>query len=151
MELKVVEHKTFTKTYLTFLLLCCLAIGGSYLLASRGFRLFPGSAWVTDLKSILLYVMIGIAVFVSVYQRKQQQKLRSFDTFEEKIVFFERFFRTTLWWHVLSCATSGFLLVLTGRKIFFYFGLFDLLMMLLSYPAKAILRRLLNEDELIFH
>jgi hypothetical protein len=94
--------------------------------------------------------MVGIAVVVTMWQVDQRKKLQALPSVDEKIVFFESYYRRRLWWHVLSCGVSAFLLLTTARMLFFYFGLFDLLTMFLAYPSKLIIKKEMREDDLLF-
>ena len=150
MDLKIINQKQLKRIYINFLVICLLITGGSYILFQSGFRFFEGSDWVNEMTNILLYCMIGIVIVFTYFQMSQRKKLRVLPTIEEKIIFYEKFYRYRLWWHVLACFVSAFLLLLTGRNIFFYIGLFDLLEMLLSYPSQLIIKKEMKEDELIF-
>lgn len=150
MDLKVINLKTLRRTHLSFLSLCVLILAASFLLFRMGFQAFPGSSWVIDLKNIFLYGMIGVAFAFSMFEASQRSKIRSLPTLEEKIKAYERFYRNRLWWHVMACATSGFLLLLTFRMLFFYICVFDLLMILLAWPAQFRIKREIGEEEIIF-
>lgn len=104
-----------------------------------------------SLKNILLYSLVGTALIFAFYVVNNRKKLRNMGSFEEKIKHYEKFYTRRLWWHVISCFTSAVFLLLTWHIIFFYFGLFDMLSMLSAYPAKEVLKKELDEDELIFN
>ena len=150
MDLKVIKLKPLKNIYFNFIAICLLITMGSFVLYKTGFQFFRGSNWVVEMKNILLWGMVGIAVLVTMYQVNQRRKLQALPTVDEKITFFEVYYRYRLWWHVLSCVVSGFLLLLTARMIFFYFGLLDLLSMLLAYPSEFIIKKEMKEDDLLF-
>jgi hypothetical protein len=150
MDIKIVTHKAFKKIYLNFFVLCCLLIAGGFILVQTGIRFFPAADWIVNLKNLFIYGMIGIVLLYTIYEQTQRRKLRSLDTFEEKISFFEQFYKKRLWWHVFACFTSILLLLLTYRRIFLYISFYDLFIMLSAYPSKIFLQREIQEDDLVF-
>ncbi|HMK25249.1 MAG TPA: hypothetical protein VK483_04400 [Chitinophagaceae bacterium] len=150
MDLKVIKLKPLRNIYLNFLVICLLITIGSFILYKTGFQFFRGSNWVVEMKNLLLWGMVGLAVVFTMYQVNQKKKLQALLTVDEKISFFEVYYRRRLWWHVLSCVVSGFLLLLTARMIFIYFCLFDVLSMLLAYPSEFIIKKEMKEDDLMF-
>jgi hypothetical protein len=95
--------------------------------------------------------MIGVGAIFSFYQQKQKQKLSSITDFDEKLGYYQKILRSRLWWHALACIISAFLLFLTARHIFFYFAVLDLLLMFITFPSKAFIKKELNEENLIIH
>lgn len=150
MDFKTVNRKPLKKIFFNFLIICLLITVGSFVLYNAGVQLFAGSDWVIRLKNAFLLGMIGIAMGFSFFQAGQKRKLQALPSVEEKIKFYEIFYRNRLWWQVLSCLVSGFLLLLTHRTIFLFFCLFDLLMMAAAFPSELIIKKELNEDELLF-
>ncbi len=150
MDLKIVKHKTFKRIYLNFLLICILIITGGLVSYKTNFSIFPLTLWALSLKNVFLYTLVGLALVFAFYIISSKQKLRKLETFEEKITHFEKYYARRLWWHVASCLTTIIFLQLTWHVLFLYFGLFDLLSMLSAYPSKEILKRELDEEDLIF-
>lgn len=150
MDLKVINLKNLKRHYLNFLCLCLLIVAGSIALFDSGIQLFPGNVRVIQLKNILLGGMVAVAIGFSAYEAVQRKKLRALPSVAEKIVFYETFYRNRLWWYVFSCILSGFLLLLTWRAVFFYFCLFDLLLMLVAWPAPFRIKNEMREQELLF-
>jgi hypothetical protein len=109
MDLKVINLKPLKKIYFNFLALCLLITIGSFVLYKTGFQLFRGSNWVIEMKDFLLWGMVGLAVIYTMHQVNQRRRLQALLTVEDKITFFEVFYRRRLWWLILSCVVSGFL------------------------------------------
>ncbi len=150
MDLKIVQHKTFKKIYFNFLVICIMIIAGGYFLYKKRVFLLPDFLGAFSAKNILLYVIIGFVLIFAFYVINNKKKLLKLASFEEKLRFYEKFYTRRLWWHVISCLTSVLFLQLTYHYIFIYFGLFDLLSMLAAYPSKEILKKDLDEEDLIF-
>jgi len=104
-----------------------------------------------SIKNILLYALVGAALIFAFYVMNNKSRLRKLQTFEEKILLYEKFFTRRLWWHVISCLTSAIFLQLTWHILFFYFGLFDILSMLSAYPSREIIKKDLNEEDILFN
>jgi hypothetical protein len=150
MDLKVINLKLLKKIYLNFLTICILITIGSFVFYKIGVQFFRSSSWVIEMKDLLLWGMVGLAVVFTMFQVNQRRRLQALLTVDEKISFFEAYYRKRLWWHVLSCAVSGFLLLLTVRMIFLYFCLFDLLSMFFAYPSEFIIKKEMKEDDIMF-
>ncbi len=151
MELKIVRHKTFKRIFINFLVICLIVNITSFILFKARINVFP-FIWVAlGVRNVLLYALVGVALIFAFYIISNKQKLRRLQTFDEKIRHFEKYYTRRLWWHVISCLTSAIFLQLTWHIIFFYFSLFDLLSLLSAYPSREILKKELDEEDLIFN
>ncbi|HEU5164855.1 MAG TPA: hypothetical protein VFU29_04915 [Chitinophagaceae bacterium] len=151
MELKAMDIAPYKKAYTGVLFICILSVAASFFIVRQGYAILANIPETKTVKDVIMYSMIGAALIFSFYQQKQKQKLLSFTDFDEKRAFYQKIFRSRLWWYALSCIVSALLLFLTARKIFFYFACFDLLVMLLTFPNKTFIKKELNEEELIIH
>jgi hypothetical protein len=151
MELKAMDIAPYKKAYTGVLFICILSVAASFFIVKRGYAILANIPETKTVKDVVMYSMIGAAALFSYYQQKQRQKLVSITDFDQKLVYYQKIFRSRLWWHTLSCTISAFLLFLTARKIFFYFAAFDLLLMLLTFPNKTFIKKELNEEDLIIH
>jgi hypothetical protein len=150
MDLKIVNLKIFKKIFFNFLVICILIVAGGFILYKTGTHIFPELLWALSLKNVILYALAGLVLIVAFYIISQKQKLKKLKSFEEKIRMYEHYYTRRLWWHVVSCLTTAVFLLLTWHILFLYFGMFDLLSMLGTYPSKDNLKRELDEDDLIF-
>ncbi|HPG11757.1 MAG TPA: hypothetical protein PLU37_09520 [Chitinophagaceae bacterium] len=150
MNIKIVQQKEFKKRFFNFLLICILIIGTGFILYKKRISLFPGFLWAFDIKNVLLYAFIGLALVLAFFMINKKQQLKKIEGFENKMRYYEKFYTRRLWWHVISCASSVIFLQLTFHYIFIYFGLFDLLSMAASYPSRELLQKDLDEKDLIF-
>lgn len=151
MELKIVPHKTFKKIFINFLVICSLVVGLGWILYNRRISLFPGFLGAYSWTNVLIYALVGFVLVFAFYVINRKSRLRKLVKFEEKLAFYERFYTRRLWWHVISCVTSVFFLQLTFHYIFIYFGLFDLLSLASAYPSKELLKKDLDEEDLMFN
>jgi membrane protein implicated in regulation of membrane protease activity len=151
MELKAMDIAPYKKAYIGVLFICILSVTASFLIVWQGYAILANIPETKTVKDIIMYSMIGVAAIFSSYQRKQKQKLATLTDFDEKISFYQKIYNTRLWWHVISCVISAFLLFLTARKFFLYLAIFDLVLMLLAFPNKMLFKKELNEEDLIVH
>src|SRR5690349_14000818 len=121
MDLKVVNLRNLKRDYTSFLVICILITVASFILYKKGELLLAASQWAYELKNGFLLGMIILALVFSFFQADKKKKLQALPTIEEKIAFYEKLYRSRLWWHVLACFTSGVLLLLTYHKYFLYF------------------------------
>jgi hypothetical protein len=149
MELKVVEQKPLKRIYFNFLAICATITVGSLILFLTGFGFFQYALWAIKLKDIFLLMVICLAGMFFFYQQAQRKKLLQISSFEDRIRFYETFYRNRNWWQVFSCVISCFLLLLTHRLIFLAFCLFDLITMLIAYPSPEMIRKDLGDEEII--
>jgi len=132
-------------------------LGGMTVLAMAAFIFvqqgFVG-AWANKDESqvinVLLIGVVGIAVVYGYYLRKLRIRLLTILEFEKKMAFHRKYFLIKMWWNLLSGIVSCSLYLLTARKFFFWFVLFDLFTLLLSSPRAAFFKRELNDDEIVF-
>jgi hypothetical protein len=98
----------------------------------------------------VLLGMVLIGFVHSNYQKNQLRKLKAIEDFDEKLIQHERFYKTRIMWFLFTCLISCFLFVLTGRYLFFYFSLFDLLVSFGGFPRKEIIKKELDKEDIIF-
>jgi hypothetical protein len=151
MELKIVQHKTFKKIYFNFLAICLSVSALSILLYLKKFYLFGYIDWVGKAKYIFLFALIGLGAMFSWYHKSQREKLQKINDFQSKLELYETFYKNRLWWHVISCMATGFLLLITFHYFFIFFLILDLLSLAISYPSEPLIKRELNEDDIIFN
>ena len=151
MELKAIDLAPYKKAHAGVLFICILSVAASFFIVKQGYAVLANEPETKTIKDIIMFGMIGVAALFTFYQQRQKQKLLSLAVFDEKLAFYQKIFRTRLWWYALSCTTSAFLLFLTARKLFLYFALFDLLLMLITFPNKFLIKKELNEEDLIVH
>ena len=151
MELKAVQIAPYRKTYSWAVLVCFLAMAGSFFLVKQGYALFSVEAVITTTRYIFLVITLGAAFLYSPYQKRQKQKLAVLSDLDEKLAVYQTIFRSRMWFFTAWCLVCALSYYLTGRNMYFYFGLIDLLLMITTFPSKLILRKELNEEDLIIH
>ncbi|GAA4333665.1 hypothetical protein [Flaviaesturariibacter amylovorans] len=85
------------------------------------------------------------------YHRRQLQQLTQVGDHEEKVARYRRLYSFRLAVPLLICGVCCVLLVLSGRKTFLYYGIFNLVACLFYFPSILWIRRELQDEELEFY
>jgi hypothetical protein len=99
---------------------------------------------------VLLLLVIVAAIFQTYYQKKLIKKLDAFSGFEEKVSHYLKLYKLRLYWKCSSCLVSCFIHILTGRNIFLYFAIFDVLSTWTYFPNKTLIRKELKTEDVTF-
>jgi len=150
MDIKTIELAPYKAKYRVFLTFTCLAVIIGYMMVSNGWVLIDDTMRAAEFRNIFVYVIIGIAFLFSLWQSQQRKKLKLTEGFGEKLRLFTHTFGIRLWWHLVLASSASFLFVLTGRTVFLYFGVLDIVLVLFTYPAKPIFRQELEEEDIVF-
>jgi hypothetical protein len=117
---------------------------------SNGLFLRWEPAQSTQMKNIILFGMVGVAIAYSLYLRKEKEKMQSIHDFDEKLIAHQRYFKIRMWWYLLSTIASCILYILVANTFFLYFALFELLMLIVVFPNKLFFKKELQDDDIIF-
>jgi hypothetical protein len=99
---------------------------------------------------VLLLLLVVAAVFQTTYQKKLLKRLGDFSDFDERVAHYLKIYKLRLYWKCSSCLVSCFIHILTGRNIFLYFAVFDVLTTWTYFPNKTLIRKELQSEEIVF-
>jgi hypothetical protein len=99
---------------------------------------------------VLLLLLVVAAVFQTIYQKKLLKRLDGLTDFDEKVIHYMNIYKLRLYWKCASCLASCFIHILTGRNTFLYFAVFDVLTTWTYFPNKALIRKELKTEEIVF-
>ena len=150
MDKLTINLSAFRKKFILFFLLVCLVVIGGYLLVLNGYTILKSPEDTTELRNIFIIALIGLALVASWWKRNQKKKLVSTRTFSGKLSYYKRIYLSRLWWNLFSASAASFLFVLTGRFIFLYFALFEVLITALSYPFELVIKSDLGREDIVF-
>ena len=150
MDKLTINLSAFRKKFILFFLLVCFVVIGGYLLVLNGYTILESPEDTTELRNIFIIVLIGLTLIASWWKRNHKKKLGSTRTFSGKLSYYKRIFLSRLWWNLFSAAAASFLLVLTGRFIFLYFAVFEVLITALSYPFELVIKSDLGREDILF-
>ncbi|MFL9483063.1 hypothetical protein ACI6Q2_09835 [Chitinophagaceae bacterium LWZ2-11] len=151
MNLYAINLKKFKSIYIQIQAYNIVAVIGTYLLVATGFYIFP--AYVNNNKFTLpvLFAIVVLGRFHTQYQRKQLEKLTAIEDFDTRVKEYEKFYKIRMLWFLFTCLTSCLLSILTGRYLFIYFGIFDIIITISYYPKLSMFKRELKNDDIIFY
>jgi hypothetical protein len=99
---------------------------------------------------VLLLLLIVAAAFQTTYQKKLLKRLGDFANFDERVAHYLKIYKLRLYWKCSSCFASCFIHILTGRNIFLYFAVFDVLTTGTYFPNKTLICKELKSEEIVF-
>lgn len=148
MNIYTVSSNPYRKIFYSVIIINGLLIAGSYLAIHYGFN---GLAAIlgTSFAMPLLGAMIVLAVVHTFYQRRQLSRLNRIEDFEEKLSRYESFYQLRMLWYLFSCVVSVILYLIFERKLFLLFASIDLVTALPFFPAAALFRKELRNEEII--
>jgi hypothetical protein len=83
------------------------------------------------------------------YNKSQMEKVLDWEDFEDQLIAYEKLYNFKLLFHLLSCLILGMMYVITKRSNFFYFALFELVMMLQMFPSSVLFKKAFRNDQVI--
>lgn len=149
MELYTINIKKFKAIFLQMILVAIIFVGLSYFLLSNGFYFLsafdPG-------RTFTLPILAALTVLAMIYgqmQKKRLLQLQEVEDFELRSAKYQRFYAFRLIWYLGSCLAMCILCLFTGRILFLYFAMFDILMILPFFPTLRLFKRELKNEEII--
>ena len=98
----------------------------------------------------LFALLIVAAILQTANQKKLLKKLDNLADFEDKVAHYFKIYKLRLNWKCFSCLASCFIHILTGRNLFLYFAIFDVLTTWTYFPNKVFIRKELKTEEVDF-
>jgi len=99
---------------------------------------------------VLLLLLVLAAIFQTTYQKKLLRRLGDLTDFDERVAHYLKIYKLRLYWKCSSCLASCFIHILTGRNIFLYFAVFDVLTTWTYFPNKTLICKEMKSDEIVF-
>ena len=151
MDLYSVNTKNFKRAFVLVAVGSIMAILASYFIGKSGLFLAPVIGFSRKITFPLLLVAFIAAVWYGRSIRKQLNAMWQIGEFELRVQEYERIYRARLQWNLIGCLILCILFILTARNFFFYFSIFQLLLILPFFPSAALFRRELKNDEIILY
>jgi hypothetical protein len=121
----------------------------TFLIIRNGGLLFPGVIIGQNFVRITLYSMVLLAFVFTMYQKNKLSKIVGIEEFDSKVNEYLKFYKYRMFWYLFSCVAACILGVLSGRMIFFYFAIIDVVIALPYYPTSFMFRKELKNDEIV--
>jgi hypothetical protein len=99
---------------------------------------------------ILLGVLFAISTVYGSKAKKELNAILETDLYEEKFRKFEIYHKRRCVWNTFSLFLTCCFFVLTNRNFLFYFLIAQLILTLIQYPSRRLIRRVLKNDDIIF-
>lgn len=150
MDLFTLDLKPFKNLFYTALSINVFLTLATYIAGANVYALILQPEDSLQETRILLLLLVAAAIFQTNYQKKLLRRLDILDSFEAKATHYLKVYKLRLFWKCASCLLSCFLHILTGRNIFLYFAIFDVLTIWTYFPNKPLIRKELKSDEIVF-
>ena len=151
LDLYTVDIKKYKSVFYICLVTNIVCTAFSFLLAANGFRLLSNFYPDTRLTLSILFMMVVFAFLHSSFTRSRLRKLSLIESFEERVAAYEKLYRLRIIWFLFSGFVSCALAVLSGRTLFCYYAMFDIVISLSYYPNLILFKKELNNEEIIFY
>jgi hypothetical protein len=150
MQLYSVNLKGYKKTYWQVFTCNVTIVIAGYILVTNGYFILSPFYRTQNITSPILAFIILLSFFHAQRYRRQVKQLADIADFDERVIKHEKIYRTRVWWFFISCSSSCFLYVLSGRAVFLYLCIFDIIISLPTWPNKRLIRLELQNEEIIF-
>jgi len=149
MELYTIEIKKYRDIFFQTLVPKLVAVIATAILVNKGVYLLYGFDPGKKLTLPILLVMAVLAGFHSHYQKKKLAAVQLIDNFGERVEAHQKFYKFRLLWFLFSCLIGCMISLLTGRNLFLYFAIFDIVVALPFYPSLLLFKRELNNEQIM--
>lgn len=150
MQLTVVNFKKYKQIFFVSLIVNVIAVNISYFFVKNGTFSFE-QFYNKPLAMPVLIGMIALAWMHTILTRKKVDKLTKINDFERRVVMHERIYWFRMLWYLFSCIVCCILFILVTKKFFLYYAIFNVVFLLLLYPNKAVFKKELRNEEIIFN
>lgn len=151
MDLYSVNTKNFKRTFVLVAIGSVMAILASYFIGKSGLFFAPVIGISRKITFPLLLIMFILAMWYGRSMRKRLNAMWQMEDFELKVQEYEKIYRARLQWNLVGCLILCFLFILTARNFFFYFSIFQFLLILPFFPNATLFKRELKNDEIILY
>lgn len=151
MDLYTIDARKYKAIFFQTLASKALFIIGTFVLLKAGIYILDGFDPGKKLTMPILIAMIVLSIVHQQYQARRLVKLQAISEFDLREQEYEKFYKFRLVWYFFSCLISCVLAVLTGRFLFLYFAIFDLVISLPFYPSLFLFKKELKNEEVLLH
>jgi len=122
---------------------------GTFLLIKSGSWILSTAFIGKSFTSITVLIMVLLATIFTGYNNKKLKNILNINEFDIKVSKYYSFYKIRLLWFLFSCIVAGLLGILSGRMLFFYFTIIDLLFAMPYYPTLFLFRKELKNGEIV--
>ena len=145
-----IHLEAYRKQFYSMLATLIMVIGISYFLVH--FSQYDFSSFTIRRMAVPIMAVLAVLSYGhSFYRKRQLKRLLLLPSFEQKVKAYEQLYRFRLLWFLFSGACCCAVYLLSLHRLFLFFALFDAVMLLMHYPNKAVFRRELQNEDILFY
>ena len=150
MNAPLFDLKDLRKMFYITLSINAIATIAAYIAGSNvaAIVLFPTGS--RSIISLLMTLLVGVAISQTAFTKKKLEKLQTFTGFEDKVGYYKKIYQVRMYWKLLSCLSSCCFHIISGRSMFLYFAVFDVLTTWVYLPNKHVIRKEFDMEEIEF-
>ncbi len=95
---------------------------------------------------ITMSILLVAAFAFTTFQNRKLNKIQEIHEAEHRFSPYFKLYKSRMMWFLFSCIAVCLLGILTGRILFFYFAIVDVLMAIPYYPTAFLFRKELKND-----
>jgi membrane protease YdiL (CAAX protease family) len=150
LELPVFERSTVKRTFYYFLAFNVIVCAVSILLAAISSDNIPGKRFVTNNTWSIMGALLFLTYAFTSKSKKELIKVLDTSDFKELISRYESYYKKKLIWNGFSIVISALFFVMNNKNLFFYILIIQLLLSMAFFPTKGLVRKELNNNDIIF-
>jgi|GEM_PF-835698 len=145
-----INLETYKRQFFQLVSIVVVLIVMSYIIVN--ISRYDLSLFIIRRMAVPIMAVLAVLAFVhSFYRKRQLQRLDKMNSFDQKVQAYEKIYKFRLQWFVFSAGICCGLYVLSLHRLFLFFALFDLLLLIGNYPNKTIFKKELNHEDIIFY
>jgi hypothetical protein len=149
MKIYTIQAKIFKELYYRSLTLGIIVIVMAFFIVNFGLSETVGFDPKRQWSMPILLGMFVLSLMFGWYNKSQMEKVLDWEDLEDQLIAYEKLYNFKLLFHLLSCLILGMMYVITKRSNFFYFALFELVMMLQMFPSSVLFKKAFRNDQVI--
>jgi len=145
-----IHLENYRKLYYGVLATLAMIVGSSFFLVRYSPYNFS-SFTIQRLAVPIMAVLAGLSFAHSYYRKRQLKQIQLLNSFELKLPAYEQLYRFRLLWFLFSGACCSAVYLLSLHRLFLFFALFDAIMLAMHYPNKEVIRKELQNQDILFY
>jgi hypothetical protein len=132
--------------FLSFNLICTIGA----LLLNLVFKSLIDHSFFNRINSwILFFILLAGAFLTSYVDKKEYKTIMDTAEIEERFAAYEKYYKRKMLWNAITFAITAILYVGTGKNIFVYILLIQLVMSVMFYPGKKFMSTILHDQDAV--
>lgn len=145
-----IDIAPFKKQHITGIALSFVPLVIAYVLANKGYSILKDPTVNEVIKWAFLAATLVVS-FLTTRQHKEKLKgIHTLPSFEAQVAAYKKLYDQRVMVNVVIGIAAAVFFALTARRIYFIFGMLDLIVLIILYPNKNIFRRELNNEAIDF-